>query len=180
MRAAKGNSSSYLPEPLIPMATVSSRSTTRLLVSRAHYAAYYKPYNARLPANHRNFFNFFKQKSEIKEPTPILAQDNLFHPFSQSPFPDIKARGEAIQKFALCPLCTSSHNHKGKTPRAVKFECPDCGWPTHCTSEHWEADEEHSKYCSRLKEVNEDDHDLRSGRRMREFEMPGMQPSHFK
>jgi splicing suppressor protein 51 len=153
---------------------VCSRQTTRFLASRAQYSAYRRVYNVRQPVNRRHFFNFSKKKSETKEPTPVLAEDDLFHPFSQSPFPDIKARGEAIQKLAPCPVCARSHHHTKEIPLAVKFECPDCGWPTHCTGEHWEADEEHSKYCSRLREVNEDDHDLRRGRRMREFEMPGM------
>ena len=35
-------------------------------------------------------------------------------------------------------------------------------------------DEDHAKFCSRLREVNEDEHDLRSGRRMYEFELPGV------
>lgn len=35
-------------------------------------------------------------------------------------------------------------------------------------------DEEHHKHvCGVLREVNEDEHDLRSGRRMKEFEFPG-------
>ena len=29
---------------------------------------------------------------------------------------------------------------------------------------------EHEEYCERLREVNEDDHDLRSGRQITEFE----------
>ncbi|KAH9997252.1 hypothetical protein BJV77DRAFT_984189 [Russula vinacea] len=83
--------------------------------------------------------------------TPILSQDNLFHPFSVSPFPAIVARGEAIKSLAPCPVSQA---------RAIAFECPDCGWPTHCT---------------RITGVNEDEHDLRSGRRLREFELPGPQ-----
>jgi|ERR1700733_3509394 mitochondrial splicing suppressor protein 51 len=156
-------------------AFVSSRHTTRLLVNNARY----KVYDVRQPVNRRHFFNYFKKRPERKEPTPILTEDNLLHPFSQSPFPDIRARGEAIRKLAPCPVCATSHQHTEEIPRAVKFECPDCGWPTHCTGEHWEADEEHLKYCPRLREVNEDDHDLRSGRRMREFEMPGMLSLHI-
>ena len=150
--------------------SVGSRQATRLFANRAQYSAYRRVCSIRQPVNRRHFFQFFK-KSETKDPTPVLSEDDLFHPFSQSPFPYIRARGEAIQKLAPCPVCATSHQHPKET---VKFECPDCGWPTHCTQEHWEEDEEHSKYCSRLREVNEDDHDLRSGRRMREFEMPGM------
>lgn len=127
----------------------------------------------------RNLLNFLrrKPKNTPSEPKPILSQDDLFHPFSQSPFPAIRARGEAIQKLAPCPTClsehTGTHAHTKAQPKSVKFECPDCGWPTHCSEEHWKADENHAKYCSRLREVNEDDHDLRSGRRIQEFELPG-------
>lgn len=130
----------------------------------------------------RTLFSWLKSKAQPRNPKdqpPILSQDDLFHPFSQSPFPAIRARGEAIQKLAPCPVCASSHHNlhgHGSQPKAVKFECPDCGWPTHCSEEHWKADEEHKKYCSRLREVNEDDHDLRSGRRLREFELPGKSP----
>ncbi|GLB35090.1 putative zinc-finger of mitochondrial splicing suppressor 51 [Lyophyllum shimeji] len=42
-------------------------------------------------------------------------------------------------------------------------------------SKHHKEDEEHRKYCSRLREANEDEHDLRIGRRLREFELPGPQ-----
>ncbi|KAG1819578.1 zinc-finger of mitochondrial splicing suppressor 51-domain-containing protein [Suillus subaureus] len=122
-------------------------------------------------------FSAGPSKSAQEEPVPLLTEDNLLHPFSKSPFPAIRARGEAIQSLAKCPVCTSGHcsthvHTKSQSP-AVKFECPDCGFPTHCSQEHWIADQEHKKYCSRLREVNEDDHDLRSGRKFREFEMPG-------
>ncbi|KAI0727181.1 zinc-finger of mitochondrial splicing suppressor 51-domain-containing protein [Fomitopsis betulina] len=134
----------------------------------------------------RTLFGWFKKSKPAakKEPVPVLSQDDLFHPFSQSPFPALSARGEAIQKLAPCPVCAveakgahDSHVHTHAQPKAVKFECPDCGWPTHCSEEHWEADTEHKKYCSKLREVNEDEHDLRSGRRMKEFELPGPQDS---
>lgn len=130
----------------------------------------------------RTLFDWFRKSKPTDQPkgkVPVLTQDNLFHPFSKSPFPAVRARGDAIQLLASCPACASSHSsihaHTSVQPRAVKFECPDCGWPTHCSEEHWAADTEHKKYCSRLREVNEDEHDLRSGRRMREFELPGEQ-----
>lgn len=131
----------------------------------------------------REFFKLFrksKTQDKPKDPVPVLSQDNLFHPFSQSPFPAICARGEAIQQLAPCPVCATTHSHVHEhtqaQPQAVHFECPDCGWPTHCTEEHHREDEEHKKYCSRLREANEDEHDLRSGRRLREFELPGPLP----
>jgi len=132
------------------------------------------------PAHSRTIFNFLKRPrpAKLQEPIPTLSEDNLFHLFSKSPFPAVRARGEAIQQLAPCPVCASSHDHIHEhtkaQPKAVNFECPECGWPTHCSDEHWKGDTEHKKYCSRLREANEDEHDLRSGRRMREFELPGM------
>ena len=150
-------------------------------------------------AQARTFLNLFKKSApendakKPKAPEPVLSQDNLFHPFSKSPFQAVKDRAEAIKKLAPCPVCLKDdlhehgHTHasgsgnggepEGATKMArkhVAFECLDCGWPTHCSEEHWKADEEHQRYCGRLKEANEDEHDLRSGRRMTEFEMPGM------
>lgn len=131
------------------------------------------------PSSRRYFFSFFRKPAPkaAAEPALRLTPDNLFHPFSKSPFPMLRARGQAIQKLAPCPVCTSSHAqghpHTHAQPRNVQFECPDCGWPTHCSEEHWKEDEEHQKYCLRLREANEDEHDLRSGRRMFEFELPG-------
>ena len=147
----------------------------------------------------RTFLNIFKKSKgtdnearKPKAPEPVLSQDNLFHLFSKSPFQTVRERGEAIKKLAPCPICLkdASHDHAhahepegamNATPprKNVAFECPDCGWPTHCSEEHWKADEEHQRYCGRLKEANEDEHDLRSGRRMTEFEMPGAVPSYL-
>ncbi|GJE95180.1 zinc-finger of mitochondrial splicing suppressor 51-domain-containing protein [Phanerochaete sordida] len=135
------------------------------------------------PSHARTLFSWFKKSTpdKPKPKEPILTEDNLFHPFSKSPFPALVARGEAIQTLAPCPVCAQEHSalhaHTKAAPKAVKFECPDCGWPTHCSEEHWKEDMEHQKYCGRLREVNEDEHDLRSGRRLREFELPGPQDS---
>ncbi|TFK55168.1 hypothetical protein OE88DRAFT_1674826 [Heliocybe sulcata] len=134
------------------------------------------------PSCRRTLFNLFrKPQVKAKEPAPILSQDNLFHPLSKSPFPPVRVRAEAIKKLAACPVCAAEHSHlhahTKAQPKAVSFECPDCGWPTHCSEEHWDQDEEHAKYCGRLREVNEDEHDLRSGRKIREFELPGPQDS---
>jgi predicted RNA-binding Zn-ribbon protein involved in translation (DUF1610 family) len=131
--------------------------------------------NTSVCVHRRTFLGVFrkikKKVAENRDPTPVISQDNLFHPFSKSPFPAVRARGEAIKKLAPCPICASEV--RDASPKAVKFECPDCGWPTHCSEEHWKVDEEHAKYCGRLREVNEDEHDLRSGRRVWEFEFPG-------
>ncbi|KAI0928633.1 hypothetical protein AcV5_006141 [Taiwanofungus camphoratus] len=165
---------------LLPTAT--RRSTIRLLArARPRQCISSSP---RLQYPSRTLFDWIKRSrsaGKTKEQVPLLTEDNLFHPFSQSPFPAIRARGEAIRKLAPCPICAASHSplhaHTQAQPRAVNFECPDCGWPTHCSEEHWKQDTEHQKYCGRLREVNEDEHDLRSGRRLREFELPGPQDS---
>lgn len=139
------------------------------------------PRNTHHAEQRRLIFSFLRKKKPVlpADSGPILAEDNLFHPFSKSPFPAVRARGEAVKQLAPCPVCAGSHTHvhahTRAQPRAVKFECPDCGWPSHCSEEHWKEDTEHKKYCQRLREANEDEHDLRSGRRLREFELPGPQ-----
>ncbi|KAG8769788.1 translational activator for mitochondrial COX1 [Ceratobasidium sp. 428] len=104
-------------------------------------------------------------------PAPILTPDNLFHPLSKSPIISLQARAAAVSEHAPCPVCLDHHEQR----RPVQFDCPDCGWPTHCTEFHWKRDTEHATYCARLREVNEDEHDIRSGRKLREFELPGQQ-----
>lgn len=128
----------------------------------------------------RSFFGLFGKKKKPQrsslfeatpEPTVILEQDNLFHPLSQSPFEALREKGERIRTYAICPVSYEKY-HQTKT---VKYECPDCGFPTHASKEMWEeGHKEHEESCPRLREVNEDEHDLRSGRRVVEYEnMPG-------
>lgn len=121
----------------------------------------------------------------------ILTPDNLLHPFTESPSPDIRRRAAVTMSQAYCPhpdhhlvhLPTTAFledriaNSKPKLPPAhVGFECPDCGIPVYCTQEHWEEDyENHMKICDVLRQINEDDHDLRSGRHFQEFLFPVMQ-----
>ncbi|KAK2467029.1 hypothetical protein APHAL10511_001287 [Amanita phalloides] len=111
----------------------------------------------------RPFFSFFRS---LTDPP---SRESLFHPFSNSPLPALRARADAIRSLAPCPVCPDAHSS------LVKFECPDCGWPSHCTEEHWKEDTNHQKYCRRLREANEDEHDLRSGRKLHEFDLPGSQ-----
>ena len=69
-------------------------------------------------------------------------------------------------------------NRKSPGPEAqpaahVKFECPDCGVPVACCEEHWADDYEmHLEFCDVLRQINEDDHDLLSGRYFEEFHYP--------
>jgi splicing suppressor protein 51 len=121
-------------------------------------------------------------------PNQIRA-DSLFHPFSKSPSPEIRRRAAFIKQHAYCPHpahrqtrqalnpndpeARKEASPEAQAPAHVKFECPDCGIPTYCCEEHWMDDyEAHLEICDTLKQINEDDHDLRSGRNFEEFEYP--------
>ncbi|KAJ2072581.1 translational activator for mitochondrial COX1, partial [Coemansia sp. S155-1] len=108
----------------------------------------------------------------------VIKQDDLFHQLSKSPIKEMRQKGLLIQEHGCCPTCvheTSASTGQAAT-REPMFECPDCGYPTHCSAEHWAADKSrHSEQCGYLRESNEDEHDLRSGRTLREFEFPSAQ-----
>ncbi|KAI5465593.1 PXA domain-containing protein [Mariannaea sp. PMI_226] len=124
--------------------------------------------------------------------TPIrLSQDDLFHPFSSSPVPEFRRRAAFMRQHAYCP----HPDHKPtkqvtiapkpddantatgtQAPAHVNFECPDCGLPVYCCEEHWMDDyEKHLEICDTLRQINEDDHDLRSGRIFHEGNLPDLQ-----
>lgn len=122
----------------------------------------------------------------------LLEPDNLFHNFSDSPSPEIRRRAAFMKTHAYCPhpshhqtrVPLSPHDPEARKgpesstqpPAFVRFECPDCGIPVSCSEEHWADDyEAHIEICDTLRQVNEDDHDLRSGRFFPEFEYPGPQ-----
>ena len=119
----------------------------------------------------------------------LLEPNNLFHPLSISPSPDMRRRGAFLKNHAYCPHpshrqtrlpASPADPESRKTPDVareppafVKFECPDCGIPVSCSQEHWADDyENHVELCETLRQINEDDHDLRSGRFFPEFEYP--------
>lgn len=132
--------------------------------------------STRSPAAHpiRTLFGFGSKKKAGKvssftlPPPPLLAQDDLFHPLSKSPFVEMKDKSKRIQQLAFCPVSMQ----QGEKLH-VAFECPDCGFPTHASEDKWNADTEKARYWPRLREANEDEHDLRSGREMTEFKLPG-------
>ena len=110
------------------------------------------------------------QPEPVREHKIILEQDNLFHPLSTSPFEDLRMRAERIKLMAPCPVCL---DHFGER-NLVTYDSPEAGWPTHCSKEHYEQDDQHHLYKDRLREANEDEHDIRSGRDLVEFEnLPG-------
>jgi mitochondrial splicing suppressor protein 51 len=125
-------------------------------------------------------------------PRTVLRPDKLFHPFSRSPIPEIRQRAAFTKRHGYCPhpshqqtrIPTSPHDPEARKkpevstqpPAHVHFECPDCGIATYCTEEHWADDyEAHLEICDTLRQINEDDHDLRSGRWFPEFDYPGPQ-----
>jgi mitochondrial splicing suppressor protein 51 len=140
----------------------------------------------------------FERHSQYPEyghyrPRTVLTQDNLFHPFSKSPIPEMRERARFTKQNAYCPhpahhrtrIPTSPDDPESRKqvegegaqpPAHVSYECPDCGTATYCCEEHWVDDyESHMEICETLRQINEDDHDLRSGRYFAEFEYPGPQ-----
>jgi len=126
--------------------------------------------SCKAPLN-RLLFNFARKSAAEVSSKPQTTE--LFHLLSQSPHKDIRIRAERVKRLASCPICLKIQG----TKRRVAHECANCGWPTHCTHEHWEMDDEHRSFCGKLREVNEDEHHLRSGRALREFALPGTSPS---
>lgn len=122
----------------------------------------------------RRSFNLFRKKTE-QEPAPVLhpleqdpkylrlAQDNLFHPLITSPILSIRQKAMKIKSLAACP--TSGLLERNE------YTCPNCGFPTHCSEEHYQLDQErHERQsCDALRQINEDLHDLESGRQFPEF-----------
>ncbi|KAH8843478.1 hypothetical protein MCOR27_001337 [Pyricularia oryzae] len=123
------------------------------------------------------------------KPETKLSQDDLFHPMSESPIPSMRQRAAYIRQHAYCPHpdhrmsrvtpdgeVQPPAENATQSPAHVDFECPDCGVPVYCSKEHWmDHYEEHLEICDVLKQINEDDHDLRSGRFFPEFQYAGPQ-----
>ncbi|KAH9469887.1 hypothetical protein Pst134EA_007159 [Puccinia striiformis f. sp. tritici] len=134
-------------------------------------------YPSQIPSNSRSIFGLSwsknKKKKEEQESssrtttTPLLEADNLFHPLSSSPIESMREKARRIKSIARCPVYPEE---------LVSYDCPECGYPTHSTREAWEKDTEKAKYWPRLREANEDEHDLRSRRTMLEFDLPDCQP----
>lgn len=124
-----------------------------------------KPHIERSSMNIKNLIGLFKNKKLIENNGSKL--DKLFHPLNKSPIPALRSLSDRISVKGKCPI-------SGKSP--LNFICPISGYPTHYSEKEWELDEDYKKiYSQRLREVNEDEHDLRSGRNMTEFELPGKQ-----
>lgn len=122
-------------------------------------------------------------------PTPLFQPNNLFHSFTNSPSQHIRSRAATIRNNAYCPhpdhqptrapqnpSDPEAFKRSLQPPAHVHHECPDCGIPVSCSEEHFASDyESHLQICDTLRQINEDDHDLVSGRTFHEFEWPGSQ-----
>ncbi|KAJ1756364.1 translational activator for mitochondrial COX1 [Coemansia sp. RSA 353] len=115
--------------------------------------------------------------SSGKKQRILVQPHDLFHPLSKSPVKEMREKGALIQQHGCCTTCVTETTAMGKpATREPTFECPDCGYPTHCSPTHWKQDTtHHDELCGHLREANEDEHDLRSGRTLREFEFPSAQ-----
>ncbi|KAF2641824.1 hypothetical protein P280DRAFT_424356 [Massarina eburnea CBS 473.64] len=121
----------------------------------------------------------------------VLTDGNLFHSFTDSPIPAMRKRAASIRQHAYCPhpdhratravqnpadLEARKSTAAGAPPAHVNFECPDCGVPVYCCEEHWADDyEAHLEVCDVIRQANEDDHDLHSGRFFKEFQFAAPQ-----
>lgn len=134
--------------------------------------------------------SYVHQKPAADDKSRVLLQpNNLFHSFSDSPSPIIRKRAAFIKQNAYCshpdhqqtrqpdsPHDPEARKAGAQPPAHVRYECPDCGIPVSCSEEHFADDyETHLEICDTLREINEDDHDLVSGRFFPEFEYPGPQ-----
>lgn len=167
------------------MRRLASSTMSRILSRSAALRALPRP-QPRGPVVHsRPLFGFgiAKRREEQIRTPPIpdkelaLEQDDLFHPLSESPFEDLRARAERVKMYSVCPISAEKYGERVRP----SFDCPDCGWPTHKNRERWEEDKEnHAEFCGRLREVNEEEHDLRSGRYFPEFSIPSTFWSHLR
>ncbi|KAJ2781350.1 translational activator for mitochondrial COX1 [Coemansia javaensis] len=115
-----------------------------------------------------------QQQQQQQKQKQAVGPTDLFHPLSRSPIKEMREKGLLIQQHGCCATCADES--AGQGTRAPAFECPDCGYPTHCSEQHWARDRaRHAELCGHLREANEDEHDLRSGRTLREFEFPSAQ-----
>lgn len=131
-------------------------------------------------------------KGATGHPSLKLSQDDLFHSFTNSPVPDFRRRAAFMRQHAYCPhpdhqptkmqtIAPKSAADESKgggdiAPAHVDFECPDCGFPVYCSQEHWMDDyDKHLEICDTLRQINEDEHDLMSGRVFTEANVPDTQ-----
>ncbi|KAI0460701.1 PXA domain-containing protein [Xylaria acuta] len=195
LRSALSNSSySRTTQPFSQLASPSSQLTFHR--SGPGVRAKLAPRKTLSSYNVKRSLSLFGRKSEAAQQdahdsTPaqrVLRSDDLFHSFTNSPIPEIRQRAAFIRQHAYCPhpdhRVTRAPIDPDQAPVSsrnvaaahVDFECPDCGIPVYCSEQHWADDyEAHLQICDTLRQINEDEHDLRSGRFFPEFEYAGPQ-----
>ncbi|KAG4304310.1 hypothetical protein PORY_002285 [Pneumocystis oryctolagi] len=113
-----------------------------------------------------SIFNLFKNKQFFQRlETNQIFEDNLFHRLSQSPIQSLREKANTIKKYAKCPI----------SDNPIFFECPNCGYPTHHSELEWKIDNEHEKFCKKLREINEDEHYLHSKKELYDLSFPESQ-----
>lgn len=120
----------------------------------------------------RTLFNLFGKSRRAKQSGRLEGDDTrLFHPLSESPSAAMRAKGELIRRVGQCPI----------SGLGINYECPISGYPTHHSEQEWQADAQHQReFAWRLRQSNEDDHDLRSGRPLTELvNLPYYQDNEF-
>ncbi|KAI9925667.1 Protein mss51, mitochondrial [Aspergillus wentii] len=170
----------------------STREQIKRVSSQSPVASQITPHNAKSIVQ-RAASTASGQSSESRT---LLKPNNLFHDFSKSPSPAIRQRAAFIKQNAFCPhpshqqtrAPVSPHDPESRKgqhgsslpPAHSHFECPDCGVPIYCSEGHWMDDfEAHLEICETIRQINEDDHDLHSGRFFPEFSYPGVQDENF-
>lgn len=139
----------------------------------------------------------FSPKVTVETMARLYPPKNIFYPLAKSPHPEIRAVARVAQEHSSCPVCldqedilpSTEWNDIARIPGGTSrlcaapksrlrpsFVCPDCGWPTHCSEEHYEQDKErHKLFCETLRNWSIDEHDMKSGRRNWEMSFPGRQ-----
>lgn len=184
--------------PSVSMSMTTTRTRTRPIHSgrparpARHTPVTTKPHGVTRPssgfAQAATAFGFKDDNAAPSAGRRVLAENDLFHSYTNSPIPEIRQRAAFMRQHAYCPCPDHRPTRLPESGRApettaqqlppahVDFECPDCGVPVYCSKEHWMADyEAHLEVCDTLRQINEDDHDLRSGRFFPEFEYAGPQ-----
>ncbi|KEY70226.1 hypothetical protein S7711_04335 [Stachybotrys chartarum IBT 7711] len=187
-----GNSHRSFPTPSTHSRTIYS-SAARLDSKRAPVASPSRATSTDFTSGTVPKDDFYAIGKGPGESSPRLTPDNLFHPFSKSPVPEFRRRAAFMRQHAYCPhpdhqptklqtVAPKAGEEDTKAdsslmpPAHVDFECPDCGIHVYCSKEHWmDHYDKHLEVCDTLRQINEDDHDLRSGRVFTEANLPDMQ-----
>ncbi|KAG5458025.1 MAG: zinc-finger of mitochondrial splicing suppressor 51-domain-containing protein [Olpidium bornovanus] len=128
------------------------------------------------PRRHAYYLKLLKEfrRKQLNLPLPVVHKsklDSLFYLLNQSPIPLLRSRAAQIEKYGSCPVCVKKHPEEVNLRQRPKHFCPDCGFPTHCSEEHYtEGIDDHAEICDVLRQINEDEHDMRCGRTMEELD----------